>query len=458
MMLDEQGLAVASDRPETTAAIDTFVRTALGYGTDYPPILAAAEADPDSVMAGSLAASLMMWMESGDSPGLARPHLDRCRGALATAEPREALWFQSTEAWTMGDMARAIAGLEEITDRWPRDVFAMKLAQYHYFNLGRVGEMLAVCQKALPANQENGFLYGCLAFGLEQNHRLDEAEAAGRQATELNRADPWAHHAVAHVIETQGRVREGIDWMEGLSDTWEGCNSFMLGHNWWHTALYYLDLGDEGRAKQIHDNHVWGLDKTYSQDQASSASLLWRMELRGIDVGDRWADLADHVQGRTREHVQPFLDLHYLYALARDGRDGKVDEMLASLAEHAEAAPELLRPALTEVAVPAARGMAAYARGDYAGAYPELARATPRLQEIGGSHAQRDLFVQTWLDTLLRTGHADEAAAELADRAEARPTVPHGFRLLQRAYDDIGDGAKAAEAGATAERLQAAMG
>ena len=135
MLEDAQGLSVATDRPESIAAIDTFVGTALSYGTDYEPVVTAAQADPGCVMAGSLAASLMMWMEAGQSPQLARPQLDRCRPALATAGAREALWFQATEAWVDGDVASALAMLEQITDRWPRDVFAMKLAQYHYFNL-----------------------------------------------------------------------------------------------------------------------------------------------------------------------------------------------------------------------------------------------------------------------------------------------------------------------------------
>lgn len=437
MLTDAQGLVVATDRLENIAAIDAFVTTALAYGTNYQPAIAAAAADPACVMVGSLAASLMMWMEMGESPRMAQPYLDSCRSGLALAEPRERLWFDATEAWIGGDMAKAIAILEQITDRWPRDVFAMKLAQYHYFNLGWSEKMLAVCQKVLPANEENGFLYGCLAFGLEQTRDMRGAEAAGRKAVEMNRADPWAHHAVAHVMEMEGRIADGVAWMEAHADTWEGCNSFMLGHNWWHTALFYLDFGDVRRVREIHDQHVWGLDKTYSQDQASSASLLWRMEIRGIDVGQRWQDLADHVRGRTGEHVQPFLDLHYLYALARAGRRDKVDEMLASLTAHAAKAPALARTAWQEVALPAARGLVAYARGDYEGAYADLSAATPRLQEIGGSHAQRDLFVQTWLDTLLRTNRGGEAVEIFEARAKARPNVPYGFDLLERAQAQV---------------------
>ena len=437
MLTDAQGLAVSTDNPATIAAIDRFVHAALAYGTDFMGVVEALDDESDSVMAGSLAAVLMMFFEAGNSADLGLPYLDAARKGVDGATYRERDFFAATEAWVAGDIDTALARLDGITDRHPRDVMAMKLMQYHHFNLGRPDGMLAASAKVLDANADNGFVLGCHAFALEQMNRLDEAEVFGRKATEIHRADPWAHHAVAHVMETQGRLREGIDWMEGLADTWADCNSFMLGHNWWHVALYYLDLEDHARVLDLYDNRIWGIDKTYSQDQANAVSLLWRLELRGVDVGDRWGDVADHVAGRTSEHVQPFLDLHYLFALARAGRDAKAAEMLDSIAAHVDAAPAAARTAWREVALPAARGVAAFARGDLESAYADLARAEPRLQEIGGSHAQRDLFVQTWLETLLRTGCAAEALPILRQRAEIRPSAPAN-RWLERAIHETG--------------------
>ena len=46
----------------------------------------------------------------------------------------------------------------------------------------------------------------------------------------------------------------------------------------------------------------------------------------------------------------------------------------------------------------------AHAHGDWATAVEKLGVALPRLVEIGGSHAQRDLFHQIWLDALQRNG------------------------------------------------------
>jgi hypothetical protein len=58
-----------------------------------------------------------------------------------------------------------------------------------------------------------------------------------------------------------------------------------------------------------------------------------------------------------------------------------------------------------DVALPAARGVLAHARRNYADAVRWLSVANPRMTEIGGSHAQRDLFGQLLLDAHLKVGN-----------------------------------------------------
>src|SRR3546814_17460784 len=83
------------------------------------------------------------------------------------------------------------------------------MAQFHMFHVGDLAGMLEVAETALPAHRQVAEMHGMRAFALEEMNRLAEAEDAGRQAIELKRAEPWAHHAVAHVMETQGRCDEG---------------------------------------------------------------------------------------------------------------------------------------------------------------------------------------------------------------------------------------------------------
>ena len=41
-------------------------------------------------------------------------------------------------------------------------------------------------------------------------------------------------------------------------------------------------------------------------------------------MAERWNDVADHVAPHIKEHIQPFIDLHYIYALSKAGKDEQV--------------------------------------------------------------------------------------------------------------------------------------
>ena len=147
----------------------------------------------------------------------------------------------------------------------------------------------------------------------------------------MNRDDPWAQHAVAHVLEARGEPAAGLEFLSALSGTWDRCSSFMYTHNWWHTALFRLDMDGAAASLALFDERVWGVRKNSVQDQVNAVSLLSRLELRDVDVGARWVDVAAHVRPRIHDRQNAFLDLHYLYALARAGEDEAVAEILTGM-------------------------------------------------------------------------------------------------------------------------------
>ena len=90
--------------------------------------------------------------------------------------------------------------------------------------------------------------------------------------------------------------------------------------------------------------------------------------------------------------------------------------------------------------------------GDYPGAVRHLGAALPRLSEIGGSHAQRDLFAQIVLDANMRSGRWDVAQQELeVRRVFDKNSVPLN-RTLARVYEELDLPREAARAAARAER------
>ncbi len=405
MLEDDLGLEVTTDSSEAIAAINRFTELALGYGKDALSVIQEGiAADPTCAMLHAYAAAHFLSQENATDWKKATPHLQVAQQHLGKITQREQLYVQGIAAWAKGEIDRAIALHEEIGQNFPRDLISVQQGQYHYFYLGEKEKLLKIAEKVLPANRENHYLYGMVAFGLEQCRRLKQAEAVGRMATEMNRSDPWAHHAVAHVMETQKRVNEGIAWMESLADAWENCNSMLYTHNWWHVALYYLERDDEQKVLTLYDTRVWGrAQKESPKDQVGAIALLLRLELQGYDVGNRWLELSSHLLPRLEEHALAFQDLHYLYALAKGGRSDWLQQMQLSMHKHSETVNPFLRWKWSLVAIPAARGMIAHAKGDWLTAIALLKPVLPHLHEIGGSHAQRVLFEQVYLDALLRT-------------------------------------------------------
>ena len=426
---DPFGNPLTLQHAESTAALHDFTEGFLGYEPRILAVLAAAERD-HSLIVQTCAAMLWMFSESPAGPAKARAHLALAQRAASPASEREHLLAQAVAHWAAGEISEARQRHDELARAYPRDLVAIKLGQYHAFNQGDAPAMLRLALQAAPAAQEVAWLHGMLAFGWEQCHRLDEAEAAARRALAMRPAEPWAQHALAHVMLTDGRLAEGAVFMQCASSGWAALSSFMRCHNWWHLALFQIELGDEAAALTLYDQQVWGVDKSYSQDQVGAVSLLARLELAGLDVGDRWHELAEHLAARLQDQVQPFLDLQYLYGLARAGRPG-ADTLLRNIEAYAPQAPAATRAAWAEVAVPAARGLLAHARGRWAEAAVGLGQALPQLTAIGGSHAQRDLFEQLQLDALQRAGQLAAVQNQLQPRANAQPQSQRLRRRLQ---------------------------
>jgi hypothetical protein len=408
----------------------------------------AAVARPGHGLLNLYAAALFMLLESPQGPTRAQPFLDRA--IACDLNDRERRTGDFLAAWIAGDIPAAEAIGAAVARDWPRDLAMVKLVQYLAFNRGDFPRMLRVALSSLPHAQDVAQMHGMTAFGYEECHLLADAERAAREALEMRPDEPWAQHALAHVMITQGRVDEGARFLEGVTGGWGDLNSFMATHNWWHLCLFYLSQGRGEAVLRAYDAHCWAGDKDYSQDQVGAVSLLARAELAGLDVGDRWGELAERIAARGIDVEHPFLALQYLYALIRAGR-AEAPALLAAIRQRAGAAPDFARGAWNEAALPVAEGFAAWLGGQPASAVRELQGALPHLQQIGGSHAQRDLFEQVWLAALMADRRWSEAQQALERRRASDPDGAPLNQALARVYAVLGLPAQAAEASARAE-------
>ena len=236
-----------------------------------------------------------------------RQTLDDIRPNLALATSRERRHVRALEAWAVGDIMLACAHWEEILTECPLDLMALKLHHTMSFYAGRSQVMRAVIAGVLGEWDDKVPGYGCVqgmyAYALEECGAYADAERWGRQAAERNPGDLWAIHSVAHVLEMQGRSAEGVKWLAYAPQQWADKNPFKA-HVWWHAALFLLAQGDYDRALDLYDQALCSVNSETYVDVSNQAALLKRLQLSGVDIGDRWKALADHAQhAHRRSHA-----------------------------------------------------------------------------------------------------------------------------------------------------------
>lgn len=384
-----RGIALSTASSRAMQAVHRFEETVLDYGCDGAVILDAVAADPECAVAHTLVAAAQLFKSTRAGVSAAKASLAAARTSRADT-PSERLLIASVAHWADDDLRAAATVLERLLVEQPRHLFAAKLLHYLQLATGNVAGMLKVADRAVMHHAHDARAHAMHAFALDQNGQHAAAERAAHRALEIA-PDPWAHHAIAHAMDATGRYAEGRDWMHRHADAWSGCSSFLFTHNWWHAALFHIAVGDHHGATALYDTHVWTRRKDYCQDQINAISLLARLELAGADAGDRWHDVAARVADRAGDAVDPFLDLHYAYALAKGAQTAASETLLTTLEARARQSDDPQHRAVWQAAV----GIHAFCHRDYATAIAGLTAARPRFNAIGGSSVQRQLFDQT---------------------------------------------------------------
>jgi tetratricopeptide (TPR) repeat protein len=413
---DLHGLPLATQSDASGEAFNRALRAYLGYSTDLSAhVKEALQADPRFALGHCLKGYLMMLMYNRAVVGIAA---DACRTAEELAAPataREQAHVRALGRWVDGDIEGAVEEWEGVLASWPTDVLALRLAHFNYFWLGRAAEMRASIERVAPGWSADMAAYptllSCHAFALEETGDYGAAERAGRRAVELDPADVWGAHAVAHVFEMQGRRDEGIAWLERLEPHWNGKTN-IVHHLWWHRALFHLQRREYDAVLDLYDRRfrnlasplVVAIPDLYI-DVQNAASMLFRLERHGVDVGARWSELADKGEARIGDCLSAFTLPHWMMALAAAGRDAAAAAMLESM-QACNAA------AVREVALPVCQAVLAHRRGEHERAVALMSPLLGRLHELGGSHAQRDVLHQLFLDASAKARRAGERALQ----------------------------------------------
>jgi hypothetical protein len=197
--------------------------------------------------------------------------------------------------------------------------------------------------------------------------------------------------------------------------------SFLHGHLWWHLALTAIDAGNLDSALAIYEREIKPAARPYPPLNilTDGASLLWRLSLAGqTGLESHWLDVAGFGNQYFPQAGAHFADVHHVLVAAATGSN-QLETRLAQLEKRA--ADGKLAPG--HAAIGLCRGIKAFAEGDYAGAIHLFEPLMDDLVRIGGSHAQRELWEDTFIVACLRAGHGDKAAMLISARLDRRPSA-----------------------------------
>jgi tetratricopeptide (TPR) repeat protein len=375
------------------------------------------------------------------------------------ANERERAHAAAARKWLEGDFEGSVRAYGDILLEYPRDLIALQTAHLGDFYLGassmlrdRVAQVLPHWDASTPGF---GYVLGMYSFGLEETALYAKAEDTGRRALELNRRDPWAVHAVVHVMEMQGRHRDGIEFLSSREADWSPDNAFAF-HNWWHLALLHLDLCEVAHVLDLYDRRVRPTSSQVPLEMIDASALLWRLELRGADVGNRWEALAESWAPTAEHAYYAFNDVHAVMAFVGAKRFDLAERVVASL-ERKAADKDTNAMMSREVGLPMARALIAFAKGKYADCLDLLLPIRPIAHRFGGSNAQRDLIHLTLVEAALRAGNQRLARALAAERTQLKPTSPFNWQLTARSLEAAGDNEGALKARESAEARRKAQ-
>jgi tetratricopeptide (TPR) repeat protein len=441
--MSEVPLLPAGDiSPSAQAMLDQVILGYAGYETDTPRRLTVLlNAEPELGFAHIVRGYFLMLNFKLANVPAAREALDTARKYIGNDSAWALAHAAALEHWIAGDLDRMLGVWEQILAEHPRDILAFRLHHFNAFWLGRPQVMADAVERVLPAWGADMACYGtvlaCRAFAHEEIGNYPLAEASGRQAIEIDNSDVWAAHAVAHVLEMQGRRDEGVAWLDGLEAHWTGKNN-LTHHLWWHRGLYHLERGEFPAVLDLYDRRFRNLASPLTETQPdlyidvqNAASMLFRLERLGIDTGARWQEIADKAEGRIGDCLSAFTLPHWMMALVAAERWPAATRMLEAMRAFSARETGTVPALVQAFAIPVCEAILLRGRGRFADAVECMRPALSGMASLGGSHAQQDVLVQLFLDCAVKAGRQGDIRLVL-DRARTSHPVPPEERIGYR--------------------------
>ncbi|KAF4091702.1 hypothetical protein AMELA_G00039830 [Ameiurus melas] len=404
-------------------------------------------ADPDFVMGHVIGTGLQL-VGTGSSvlrdqtlAGAVRKTLDLASCQELTA--REKQHVKAIDLFSKGLLDKACDVWEDILVEHPTDMLALKFSHDGFFYLGEQTQMRDSVARVLPHWKSHmplySYLKGLYSFGLLETHFYDQAEKVAKEGLALTREDGWCVHSVAHVHEMKAEIEKGLKFMASTEKDWKVCD-MLACHNYWHWALYHIEKGEYEAALKIYEEEVSRrcVNSGAMLDTVDACSLLYRLEMEGVSVKERYRELLQVTEPHSEDHTLLFNDLHFLMVSLGCKESGITQRLLESLRELAKDPDGNLQHQLAStIGLPMCQALVEYDEGNYSKTVELLKPLRYRFTQIGGSDAQRDVFNQLLIHAAMKSQdkhHQRYARCLLVERDAVRLNSPLTDRLIQRAH------------------------
>jgi tetratricopeptide (TPR) repeat protein len=407
---------VTTTTPQALDAYDNGVEAALGWKASALDLFReATRLDPSLAVAHAGAAACLFLEERF---GEARAAGEAAQAAATPGvSPRERSYVNAVTLWTAGKVPEAEAAMREHLVQYPRDLAIIQRLYFVFFWRGKFPAMLEATSELVRHHPESSYMLGMHAFALEEAGRCPEAIRLAEEALERHPEDAWSIHALAHALYESAAFDTGVTRLPAAIEPCRGLNWFQ-NHLWWHLVLMHLSRGEYARASDLSRQLFEQAPSSIAGDLHDSISLLWRLELTGPPPGDRWQPFTAIARDRIARTGLLFHVAHVAMALVGGGDWVSAEKQLALLRERAPKDPTGL---MGEVTLPLVEGLHAFAARDWPRVIAKIEPLRPRIVELGGSRAQRDVFHDTLIEACFRGGDMDRAERLLAERLQRRP-------------------------------------
>ncbi|MCJ8337246.1 MAG: tetratricopeptide repeat protein [Pseudomonadales bacterium] len=423
-LIDGFGAAVSHHKQRDVDDFYSAAQDLLGYRPDpINKINQVLQRSPEFIMGHCFRAGMHLIASDHNQQQKLANKFQILQQLSPAANDRELGHIKAIGLWLNGNWYGASQVYADILYYYPRDLTALQFGHQIDFLLGQASSNRDRSARVLKhwssTDSDSSFLYGMLAFGLEESGHYPQAEAMAEQCLSLNPQDTWGTHALAHCYEMQGKTQQGVDFMQHTEANWASGN-YLAIHNRWHSTLFLLEQCEFGQALAVYDQHLKVHVNSELMDMHDAVALLWRLTLMGCDVGDRWHSVADNYCKFIDQAYMPFNDMHAMMSFVMTGRSSEAELLIAVLELQAES--DSTRSMIIRLAgLPILKAIMAFADGDFSRAKKLLTSTRHLTHLIGGSIAQRDILSLTLLEAARRSADRQMLEGLLAERCLLKP-------------------------------------